>query len=207
MHDAGQVGALEWAIAATPMPGQDVSGDQYVVVDAGDSVLLGVIDGLGHGPAAAEAAFEAIKVLTANAGEPLDALIYLCHQSLAETRGVAMTLARFTFDDGELTWLGVGNVLGVVVRNAPVGSTNLAVALVAGGIVGHQLPPTMHIRGASMHPGDVLLLGTDGLRPHFIEDPPLAQEVPSLADDILTRCRKDTDDALILAARYRGLAR
>lgn len=207
MRDSGQVGAIEWAIAGTPMPGQDVSGDQYVVVDAGDSALLAVIDGLGHGPVAAEAAYEAIKVLNANAGEPLDALIYLCHQSLSETRGVAMTLARFSHDDGELTWLGVGNVLGAVLRNAPVGSTSLAVALVGGGIVGHQLPPTMHIRGVSMHPGDVLLLGTDGLRPHFIEDPPLAQEVPSLADDILTRCRKETDDALVLAARYRGLAR
>jgi hypothetical protein len=207
MRDLGQVGALEWAAAGAPIPGQDVSGDQFVVIENEESALLGVIDGLGHGPAAAEAAQEAITTLAANPAEPLDVLFNLCHQALAETRGVAMTLAKVTLDDGELTWLGVGNVLGAVVRNAPVGSTNIAVALVSGGVVGHQLPTMLHTRGASMHPGDVLLLGTDGLRPQFIEDPPLAQEVPSVADDILSRCRKGTDDALVLVARYRGVTR
>jgi len=59
---------------------------------------------------------------------------------------------------------------------------------------------------------DLLIFATDGLRSSFMHDPQLqnpllrqAQDGPQqLADALLTRYGKATDDALVLVARYRG---
>ncbi|MDN2495987.1 stage II sporulation protein M, partial [Nocardia nova] len=72
MHEDGSVGTVEWAVAGRALPGQRVSGDRSVVLDAGDgSVLFAVLDGLGHGAAAADAADRAAQVLADNLAEPL----------------------------------------------------------------------------------------------------------------------------------------
>src|SRR4051812_44708581 len=101
---------------ARALPGQKVCGDNSVALSVdGDTALFGVIDGLGHGEAAAAAATCATEVLKRNAGEPLDALLKLCHRELAVTRGAAMTLARMDFRAETLQWLGVGNVTAIYI--------------------------------------------------------------------------------------------
>ena len=61
MHDSGRLGPIEWATAGRPLPGEHISGDQRIAVDIdGDAALFGVMDGLGHGPAAATAALRAV---------------------------------------------------------------------------------------------------------------------------------------------------
>lgn len=109
MNDDGRLGPIEWATASRPLRGEDVSGDQPVVVDVlGTAALFGVIDGLGHGAPAATAATRAAGVIDGAAQEPLDVLFGLCHRQLASTRGVAMTLARIDFRAETLQWMGVG---------------------------------------------------------------------------------------------------
>ena len=60
---------------------------------------------------------------------------------------------------------------------------------------------------SSIMRGDTLILATDGIRSDFLGallpqgDPPQA-----LADHILARWSKQTDDALVLVVRYLGLA-
>ena len=60
--------------------------------------LFGVMDGLGHGPAAANAAIAAAEALRNARGERVEVLVQLCHRVLAGTRGAAMTLARVDFE-------------------------------------------------------------------------------------------------------------
>jgi phosphoserine phosphatase RsbX len=200
----GRSGPLEWAVTGESLPGESVSGDHWIVVDAQVSVLLGVIDGLGHGRQAAVAARRAAEVLTDNAAEPLDALFVLCHQALSSTRGAAITLVSIDVADGSLRWLGVGNVVASLVRAAPGRPRLQASALLRGGVVGHQLPSPLRPTATKMKRGDVLLVGTDGLDAKFDENPDLAQPAVKLARDILSRCSKGIDDALLLVARYRG---
>ena len=54
-----------------------------------------------------------------------------------------------------------------------------------------------------VEPGDLLVLVTDGVR---LESPDLLRlaEVTAICDDIMHRCRRGTDDALVLVARYVG---
>src|ERR1700759_605877 len=106
-------------MAGRPRPGEHVCGDQSLAVGVDDrAALFGVLDGLGHGPAAASAATTGVDVLKGACGERLEVLVQLCHRVLAGTRGAAMTLARIDFAAGQLSWTGVGNVSANLVAKA-----------------------------------------------------------------------------------------
>lgn len=129
---------LAYGVAHACAAGEQVSGDAWVAVADGERVLLAAIDGLGHGAAAREAAERAAKTIRAHADEPLPALVTACHVALAGTRGAALTIARIELRERTLTWLGIGNVVGLL---APaVATTSAPAALLLAGVVGDHLP-------------------------------------------------------------------
>lgn len=207
MVSHGRIGPLDWAVAEQALPGEEESGDSWVVATAQEITLLAAIDGLGHGAPAAVAARQAVDVLREHCAEPLDALLGVCHEALADTRGAAMTLAQVNRADAYMHWLGVGNVAASLVRSAPGDPAVAAYATLRGGVVGHQLPVALRAEVIALQPGDLLLFGTDGLAAGFDHRPDLAAPAPALAEDIMTRCATGTDDALILVGRYRGPGR
>ena len=204
MFDHGKLGPLEWSLAGRALPEEDMSGDFGVALDLGNGALFGVIDGLGHGRGAYEAAHRAGEVLADNRAEPLDVLMLLCHHALAETRGAAMTLVTVDFGSGDLTWLGIGNVSTCLIEARPTGPTARASALLLGGIVGYRLPPALHPQSVPMRPGDLLLMVTDGILANHAEAVDLAKPTQRVTADVLTGHAKSIDDALVLAARHRG---
>ncbi|WP_167487101.1 SpoIIE family protein phosphatase [Nocardia terpenica] len=204
MHEDGYIGQIEWGVAGRALPGQRVSGDRSLVLDAGGgSVLFAVLDGLGHGAAAADAADRATQVLAENRAEPLDVLMLMCHRAMSDTRGAAVSLALFGPGD-RLQWLGVGNVETRVVAVGPGKPTIRAGALPTRGIVGYLLPPSLQTQTVSVRPGDLLLMSTDGIVDEYVDGLDLAKPTAEITSDILAKYAKDTDDALVLAARHRG---
>jgi hypothetical protein len=199
VHSVG----FEWAIAGAPLAGQEVSGDAAAVEEDRGGYLLAVVDGLGHGSAAASAASLAIDVIRANQAEPLDNLLVLCHQAMQVTRGAAMTLARVDLAQSSLTWVGVGNVDGFLVRNTPTGTAPVASPVLSGGIVGFDLP-RVSVRTDELRTGDLIVFATDGVDPKFVRVVRLGMDIGSLAGHIMTSCAKGTDDALVLVTRFRG---
>ena len=195
---------LDWAVASGVRPGQSRSGDIHVVVEASDgSVLLAAVDGLGHGDEAAAVAERTAEVLKSLPGESVVTLARRCHRALQGTRGVVLTLARVSRQDETLTWLAVGNVEAVLVRQGDVQPSRESV-LMRGGVVGYQLPPL----GAAVHAlnaGDWIVLATDGIRQEFRDNLIPDDDPQVLADRILTTYRRPDDDALVLVARYRGV--
>src|SRR5262249_60298921 len=100
-----------------------------------------------------------------------------------------------------MTWVGVGNVAGLLRRANEV--TPHEEALVPRvGVLGHQLP-ALSAATVVLAPGDTLALATDGLDTNAIalnaSDAPQA-----LAERILSRGWKGIDDGLILVARFVG---
>ena len=69
--------------------------------------------------------------------------------------------------------------------------------------VGHELP-SLDVAEVAVEPGDLLILATDGIRPDFAPDPRLREPPEVLADRILAEYARDTDDGLVLVARYHG---
>lgn len=194
-------GWLTWAVAHQSLDERYESGDRYVVRAFSDRVVVAVIDGLGHGNKAAEAALAAVQSLQTNTQPSVIPLIKRCHEDLLRTRGAVMSLASFHPAEDTLTWLGVGNVEGLLCRAN--GSESRERLLLAGGVVGYRLP-TLRAVVHAIAPGDTLIFVTDGIRSSFSEDLPLNLPPQAIADHILAQHRRGTDDALALVARYVG---
>ena len=196
---------IDWGVATLALPGQAESGDRGVVKPFPNGVLVAVVDGLGHGQEAAAAAKIAAEKVERYAHESVITLLRRCHERLKATRGVVMSLVSFNARNATLTWLGVGNVEGVLLRanvNARPARESL---LLRGGVVGYQLPP-LRTSVLPVTRGDTLIFATDGIRDGFAEGLPLSDPPQHIADRILVQHGKGTDDALVLVARYVGLA-
>jgi phosphoserine phosphatase RsbX len=203
--EAVRTGPIEWAVAEFVRPGQTESGDQYLVMEIADGVVVGVIDGLGHGAEAANASKTAIRSIERHAGEPAIKLMQECHQSLIGLRGAVMSVASINAVEESMTWLGVGNVEGLLLRAHPAAIPSRELLLLRGGVVGVHLPA---LTGAivPLAPGDTLIFATDGVRSEFLDETRAHREAPAvLADRILGRYGRGTDDALVMVVRYLGL--
>lgn len=187
------------------MPSEYTSGDRGIAVEIdGEAALFGVVDGLGHGPAAAEAALRAVDAVTGACSEPVEALLQLCHRVLADTRGVAMTLARVDFAANTVTWTGVGNVTAELLAKAPTGIQLRSSARLSGGIIGYRIPESIPAQVVSIRPGDLLLMSTDGIAEDYLDHIDFSATAVAIAEGLLGKDAKETDDAMVLAARHRG---
>lgn len=195
---------LDWAVAGRPVPGEEVSGDTAVHVELDGYEVLAVVDGLGHGPEAAAAADRAAAVIEGHAGEPFDAVLGQCHADLARTRGVAMTIASVG-RDGTMHWVGVGNVEAHVLRLEGTRPRRVASAVLYGGVVGYRLP-RHRVSTFDLAAGDLLLIATDGVLIDSLDDLSIGDPVDRLVATIIERHARPADDALVVAARYRGSA-
>lgn len=196
---------MEWAVASRPRPGEHVCGDQSIAVGIdGGAALFGVLDGLGHGPAAATAALTAADALRGARGERLEVLVQLCHRLLGGTRGVAMTVARIDFEPGQLSWTGIGNVSANLVAKTISGTQVRSSARLTGGIVGYRIPDISPAQVVPIRTGDLLVIVSDGITEDHLDHIDFAAPAIDIAEQILSKHAKETDDALVLAARHRG---
>jgi serine phosphatase RsbU (regulator of sigma subunit) len=198
--------ALQLGVASLPLPGEPLSGDLHVVQAFPGGALVAVVDGLGHGADAAAAAQRAVAELAAFGQESVISLVRRCHQALTGTRGVVMCLASFNGADDTMTWLGIGNVAGLLLHADARSVPQLESVVMRGGVVGYELPP-LRAAVTTLNPGDLLVLATDGIKPEFSLRLTAGAAPQALADEILSTCAKGTDDALVLVARYQGTRR
>jgi len=194
-----------WAVAGRPMPGEEVSGDMHVATATSTGTLLAVVDGLGHGPDAAAAARAAVEVLDAHPEEPVTALAARCHQALRRTRGAAISVVSVDGAGERLDWIGIGNVEGRVLRGSASERRADEALLLRAGVVGYRIPEVRAL-SVDLAPGDLIVLASDGVHAGFSEDVNREAEPQALADELLDRHGKTTDDALVLVARVGGSA-
>ena len=194
---------IEWAVAAAPIEGEARSGDLHVVKEFPGGTLIGVIDGLGHGPEAAAAAADAAAALEAHPHEDVLSLMRRCHEQLRGARGAAITLISIGVDRS-MRSLGVGNVEAVRIRHDGSGATSRESVIQRGGVVGFSLPP-LRAGVSPLFPGDTLILATDGIRRGFADGIEQRDPVQHVADRILAHFRQTSDDALVLVARIRDV--
>jgi negative regulator of sigma-B (phosphoserine phosphatase) len=198
----GWPAALDCGVAGAAMESEDRSGDLAVFVPTAAGGLACLIDGLGHGDAAADAALAASEVIRDHADAPPQELLDRCHRALKDTRGVVMTLAWFDVGAARLVWTGVGNVDARLWH--PLDPTHPGrhdVALVFGGVVGYQMP---RVRPAALAlaRGDLLVMVTDGIDPGFPAALNGGGSAQAIAERIFPAYGKRSDDALAVVVRY-----
>jgi serine/threonine protein phosphatase PrpC len=120
------------------------------------------------------------------------------------TRGVVLTVAKLNTAENAMTWIGVGNVEGRLLRADANASHPCESVLLRGGLVGCQLP-ALQASVVPVAPGDLLILATDGIHTAFDGEINLKEAPKRIADRILSRYYNGKDDALVLVARYQGI--
>jgi negative regulator of sigma-B (phosphoserine phosphatase) len=193
---------LDWSVAARALAGEDTSGDRAVVVVAGEWAVAAAIDGIGHGARAAMAAETASDVITGSPERDVVSIVEQCHAALRATRGAAMSVASFDCTTDVMTWAGIGNVEGRLLRGGQP-SPPAESLLLRSGVAGHELP---HLTASEVgvRRGDVLIFATDGIRRDFADHLTTSGSTRDLAERLLERHATQADDALVLVARYMG---
>jgi negative regulator of sigma-B (phosphoserine phosphatase) len=192
---------LRTGIAMRTRQGQAVSGDLSCVVPLASQTLVAAVDGEGHGPEAARAASVVVDVLRAYSGEELGLLVRRCHRALQNCRGAVMSVAVFDAALGVVTWLGVGNIEGVLLRAGRQVRPSRRSLLLRPGMLGYSLPE-LQAEALPLGPGDTLILATDGIRGEFLGDLSAIEEPQAQADRLSARYSKQGDDSLVVVARY-----
>ena len=194
---------LERGVAERAHEGEDRSGDVAVFAPTARGGLLAVIDGLGHGDAAADASKAAAAVITEHADDEPHELLERCHQELRRTRGAVMTLAWFDLGERTMCWTGVGNVEARFIRAGDGPDARYDSPVVLGGVVGYNLPQ-VRLGTIALEPGDGVVIATDGVAADYSLSLEAGLTAQELADRVLRRHVKGTDDALAAAVRYLG---
>ncbi len=195
---------LDWASSSRARPGETVSGDACMVrFYPHGGALVAVMDGLGHGPEAAEASARAVSLMQNAAAESVIALTRRCHGALQGSRGLCLSLASFDERENTMTWMGVGNIEAMLVRT----DAEREHLLLRAGVVGHHLP-RLQATMLPVHAGDMLIMYTDGIRMQYT-DPigPQDAALDRIAQAMLRRYAVQApaaDDALLVVARYQG---
>jgi phosphoserine phosphatase RsbX len=196
---------VEYGLAKHAHVGEGESGDLHMVCCNQNGVLIAVIDGIGHGEEAAEVAKTTAALLRGSVDEPVISLVELCHDKLRGTRGAVLSLAFISSEQNMMTWLGVGNVQGVLVRaNAKTGNLREPLLLRAG-VVGSKLP-SLQATVLPVSQGDTVVFATDGIQSDFSSTLSARENPQRAADRILSNFRSGKDDALVLVARLTGIS-
>ena len=195
---------VEYGVAKYVLPGQGESGDHHLVCCNRSGILIAAIDGIGHGEEAASVSKAAAALLRSCADEPIISLVERCHEKLRSSRGVVLSVAFVDPEHGMMTWLGVGNVQGVLMRSDAKNGNSQESLLLRAGVVGSQLP-ALQATVIPVAKGDTLFFATDGIRSDFPASLSARENPQRAADRILEQYRSGNDDALVLVTRITGI--
>ena len=180
-----------------PLRGETANGDAYAVRERSGGWTAIVADGLGHGPEAAKASEEAVRLFHRHRDEAPGTILAAIHAGLRHTRGGAVSVACYDRDAGILTFAGIGNVTGAVVASGIKRTVSLA------GTAGH-VAKRIHEYQYELGPDGLFLMWSDGLASGCSLEayPGLSGAHPSLVAGVLYRdFSRPRDDATVLVVR------
>jgi len=189
---------LEDGAISLPKSGEESCGDSWAIDQQPGRSMLMMVDGLGHGMHAAEAARAAVHAFRQNVHRRPGAILEAAHGALRSTRGAAMAVAEVDLDQKSIRYAGIGNISSVMV--GPAGHSNL---VSHNGIIGHQARKFQEFT-YPWQPEGVIIMHSDGLGTQWrLEDyPGLASRDPSLIAAVLYRdFTRGRDDVTVLVAR------
>ena len=188
-----------WAAIQRAAPGEDVCGDAWHVHADARRARVVVVDGLGHGPLAADAARHAIDACHADPDADPEELLRSIHKRTQGTRGVAAAACRIDLASGHVRFAGVGNIAASVLAPGAAGRGLMS----HNGILGVQAPRIRAFEQV-LPPGGLLVMHSDGLQTRWNLDdfPGLRQRHPATIAALLSRdFLRGRDDATVLALR------
>ena len=198
-HDAvTESDAYALSAISVPIAGETVCGDSWSAEFAPGRSLYIMADGLGHGPIAAEAATEAIRVFHQVPHLAPEQILAEIHDALGKTRGAAVSVLEILPDREVLNYAGAGNIVAAICSGAKSRSL-----VSMNGTVGHSIGRIQQF-SYRWETGSVLVMHSDGLatRWNVEQYPGLLSRHPALVAGVLYRdFSRRRDDATILVTR------
>lgn len=193
MARIGACRASRFGAISTPLKGEIDCGDSWAIYFNESSTGVMVIDGLGHGTFAAQAAEKAQEVFAeAPSGTPT-VLLERSHRAMGGTRGAAAAVA--CLEGAQLHYAGVGNISGRLVDGKA-----------SQGLVSHNGTLGLRINRLQQFdyatsPGACLVMHSDGLsaRWDLRENMELRSRHPAVVAGVLYRdFVRASDDATVV---------
>lgn len=189
---------LPFAAVSLPVEGEIVCGDAWSVSRAPDRSVYMMADGLGHGPAAAEAAQEAVRVFQAAPHLPPERILSDIHNALVKTRGAAVSVAEILHKKAVLNYAGAGNIAAAISSG---GKTKNLVSM--NGTVGHTVAKFQQF-SYPWENDPLFIMHSDGIATRWSVEqyPGLGTRHPALLAGVLFRdFLRKRDDATVLVSR------
>jgi len=187
-----------FSAVSRPHPEERDSGDEYFIKRYNDNIFVAVIDGLGHGFFAKEAAQEAKKYLEYSYKKPIKQIFNEVDEVLRKTRGAVMSIALINKSDKKLTYSGIGNIA------VKVYSDNLNIKPInINGVLGTH-PRKIKIFEYNWGNEFLIILHTDGIKENWALNPNFWYEHPiKIAHYIIDKYWRGNDDATIVVGGLR----
>ncbi|MBX9721428.1 MAG: SpoIIE family protein phosphatase [Candidatus Obscuribacterales bacterium] len=187
-----------------PIAGEILSGDKWTTCTIGDSLYCLMVDGLGHGFEASEAAKLAVKRFKDNLSLAPAQMLKELHNALRGSRGAVGAVAKIDFERGELCFAGLGNIAGILLNKLErkhLTSLN--------GTLGYEAQKITEFRFPWARTS-TLIMHSDGLSSRYTDYETLsgnnAESAAVVAATLYLRQSKKTDDATVLVVKQAEIA-
>jgi anti-sigma regulatory factor (Ser/Thr protein kinase) len=190
----------EFSAVCVPAPNETECGDAWQVRLIDRALTVIVVDGLGHGPLAANAAAEALAVFDGDRFDSPAGYLEAAHSALTTTRGAAIGMALLDLDQHKLRYAGVGNIAGSLVG---AGSDRGRALLSTNGIVGSGARRLQQF-DYEWQDRDLLIMHSDGLNDRWkLSDYPglIRADTGVIAAVLYRDAKRGRDDATVVVAR------
>jgi len=191
------------AIKRRAYPGETDCGDQLEYWQDGRQLICCVVDGLGHGLHAKEAACKIIAYVANHRVETPEQLFRGCDAAMHHERGGVMAVAWI--EGNQLRYASVGNIAGYLAHHGDDGyrieQLNMDRGMISGGF------KKLNVQALTMKKSDLLIMHSDGLAPLYNLEAwqPVLDEMERLAKALIEDQGKETDDACVLVYRHEGV--
>jgi anti-sigma regulatory factor (Ser/Thr protein kinase) len=185
-------------VVSLAMRGESVCGDGWGLRARDGRCFFMVVDGLGHGTFAAEAAREAERVLADSHSTSVTSILRDFHDALKKTRGAAAAIAEISQEKGTVTYAGIGNISAAIIDGhgrRGIASHN--------GTLGHQMHKLQEFT-VPWNSESILIMHSDGLGSKWdlSQYPGLRSKHPTLIAATLYRdFLREKDDVTVMAAK------
>lgn len=194
---------LNVGAVCVPLDGETACGDGWCVVQQGDRAMVLLVDGLGHGPNAAQATDVAIETFRGVTERTPTEVVAVMHEALRATRGAAIAVAevRRAASGATVNFCAVGNtvsaILGEGQKSRSLASMNGTAGLQVGKLQEFTQP---------WEQGLAMVMHTDGITSRWrVESyPGLLAHDPAILAAVLHRdFTRPRDDSTVLALALR----
>lgn|GEM_PF-2525609 len=188
---------IKVSVITRPYTGFSVNGDCYYIKSLADREIIAVVDGLGHGMEAHEAASRAVKIIEENTQHSIEDIIKYINTALMDMRGAVIALFIIYKYTNEFEMISIGNI---DCRHITAGSTIKLLSYNGYvGAYGGKCKAQKHI----YNNGDMLVLCSDGISSkwevgNYAES--VTQNPSLLCNMVFNEYEKHNDDATILVA-------